>query len=625
MSTAQAVINRLRNHDLQELGSGKYKSNAPWRPGANGHSLAVLIEDDEHGTFHDHGHNDSGSLYTLATRLGIDLPRQDVTNSKKAYRDLAEYAAEKGVPESVFAAAGWKLVTHQERPALQFPTGGGLRYRFIDGDPHQSPFKSEYGYKACWYGLDRAIKLATDTKQPLVICNGEPSTLVAQHHGLAACAITNGEGKHMPADCLMTLSQKWNGEIIIALDCDKQGRLGANLFLQDLQNAGCSVKSVDLLLGNKGDIADLCKLHGADVVQVVSTLPTLYDVQLVLPAAPPPDKPLPTLQTLVDQLVTARKQNERKAEKPLSELLDVIQIEVNKAREFNYGDSNKSLDAVMDEHSAWMLAALNEELTGFTSGLNYLDALMGRLEEGQMYTVLAETGMGKTTLAASITSSLLHQSPGFIVPTEGKPVYWLNKVIAAATQIATDKIRGGRLHINQLAHIENMKQLVKIRQTSFFEGRSPKTDEILLSAGKALSNYGAKWAIVDCLSNVSSKSGESLFDRTSAAADMAQELAHMGFTVFCTSQVGRNLAGAKVRIPTLHDGKGSGRIEENSDVVLALYNHNKLVKSGDVEPDKAFPEGTIHVRCIKHRHNGEAEGQGINLPYIGGVGVYDEE
>ena len=90
-------------------------------------------------------------------------------------------------------AAQWKEASFAGRNALEFPTHGGKRYRFLDGN--KPYYMSEKGYKKCWYGMNaNALKRLSDG-QPLVIANGEISVVAAQHHGLAAVCVTSGEAQ----------------------------------------------------------------------------------------------------------------------------------------------------------------------------------------------------------------------------------------------------------------------------------------------------------------------------------------------------------------------------------------------------------------------------------------------
>jgi hypothetical protein len=217
------------------------------------------------------------ALAALAHKAGLNghHPQTAATTTKPPYTGLDDYAAAHGVPADVFKAVGWAATTHHDRPALVIKTDTGPRWRYLDGqDPkywHQS------GYKRCWYRLAQAVDLTHPTRQPLVICNGEASTIVAQHFGLAAVAIAGGSEKPtIPQTLVNRLKEFYTGPVIVALDCDKAGRDNAPKLAQFLTQAGFTARAVDLALGNEGqDLADFCKLYQHEAA---AKLPTLKDL-----------------------------------------------------------------------------------------------------------------------------------------------------------------------------------------------------------------------------------------------------------------------------------------------------------------------------------------------------------
>ena len=283
LSTAERVLQSLLPFDPREEGNGKYRLNSPFRPGSNSHAFTLVIDDGEHGAYHDFVSDESGSLYELAQRLGIDISRTTVENSKRVYQGLSDYAAAKGVPREAFLQAGWKEVEHKGRRALAFSTLTGTRYRYLDGaTPH---YESRRGYRRCWYGLERAFA-TYNANIPLVLCNGEASTVAAQYHRIPAFCLTGGEAK-IPAALLQELVAKlWlppsETTILIALDCDKTGRQAALAIKQQLSEHGfSSVRAVDLMLSDKGDLADFCNLHREQALPALLSLPSLQEDSIV--------------------------------------------------------------------------------------------------------------------------------------------------------------------------------------------------------------------------------------------------------------------------------------------------------------------------------------------------------
>ena len=297
-TTADKVLAYLRSRpelELQEEGKGQYRLNSPLRPGSNSHGFTLVINDDEHGAFRDYnpkGGPESGSLYELAAQLlpGWKPPRKakPTPATNRPYTALADYAQAHGVAVEVLVAAGWSQTTYKDRPALAIKTQTGTKYRFLDGN---EPRYLKAG-PPCWYGLDRAVQLANG--QPLVFCNGEASTVVAQAHGVAAATTTGGEGSKLNAKdksrLLAELKAAYTGPILVALDCDDTGRDGAIKLTAELQQAGYDAKAVDLALGKGQDLADFCKLHQ---LQAAAELVKLKE--LSAPAAGP--EKVPTITT----------------------------------------------------------------------------------------------------------------------------------------------------------------------------------------------------------------------------------------------------------------------------------------------------------------------------------------
>lgn len=199
------------------------------------------------------------SFIEAVTSLGLQPDNStNGTDSKRGYRDLSDYATQHGLDAEDLIACGWQQVTHQDRPALEFKTIGGVRYRFLDGETPS--YKSEYGFTPSWYQFsDKVIKQAKDTNSPIFLCNGEISVISARFWGVPAICIAGGGEKPIPDDLLKELLSRWDGRVAIAMDCDEAGRKASSKIAEQLGKRGVVV---DLGLDDKQDLADYARLYG---------------------------------------------------------------------------------------------------------------------------------------------------------------------------------------------------------------------------------------------------------------------------------------------------------------------------------------------------------------------------
>ncbi len=268
----------LDNHGLHKSG-GQWRSNNPTKPGSNSNAFSIKVDPDgEHGTFYNHAGDEQGNLWDLAKLLNVDIvgtseKRHRVKDTKRKYTNLKDYAEAHGGQEQWFKDAGWEFSLYSERPCFKYPTATGIRYRFIDNKidddgKRLKTYTSTIGYKACFYGLDKAIAIAKENNHDfIVICNGESSTIVGQHFNIPVFCKTGGENP-LPENLLEQLNDKWTGKIVIALDNDTKGKGTADKLKVQLPNSIIA----DLMQGDHGDLADHCKLHTTDSLNELKRL-----------------------------------------------------------------------------------------------------------------------------------------------------------------------------------------------------------------------------------------------------------------------------------------------------------------------------------------------------------------
>jgi hypothetical protein len=274
------IIDTLQPYRNTKLGANRY--NTPWRVNADGPAdggTLVVEPDPAYGLglkWFDHKDGTAGNGWTLANLLNIQIGGKPAAK-ESPYQSLTDYAHTHGVDVSVFQDAGWVETKHNGYLCFKFPTATGYRYRYADPAAAGAKYKSELGYTPCWYGLERAVKLAGDG--PLIICNGEPSTIAAQHHNVAACCVTGGEKSSFSTEIMSQLQSVWSGPVLIAYDCDVTGRRASKALAGKLRSAGIHAQAIDLRGSDGYDVADFCRLHNGSSASAILSLPTLMETE----------------------------------------------------------------------------------------------------------------------------------------------------------------------------------------------------------------------------------------------------------------------------------------------------------------------------------------------------------
>ena len=627
ISTADKVLQALEAYDVKSTGTNKYCSNSPLRTDSDSHAFNVIIESAEHGAYHDHVSNDAGSLYELAKILGIDPPaggRVVVADTKRGYRDLEDYAQAHGVAGAVFAEAKWEATTQEGRPALKFPTQGGVRYRFLDGD--KPAYKSVTGYKSCWYGLEKAARKAQLAAGAMILCNGEATTVVAQHFGLPACAQTSGE-KKLADDLLTTLVETCKAHGISTLwlcyDCDDTGQRVAREVKAQLLGVGLKSVIVDLGLSDAGDLADFCRLY---TDKAAAELAARAGIEK--PKAEPKPEITPGELALLNQtlggLKTAIGTDERMRDGiEMARLIAVAQAEIDRLNSSYSKPKVKSFADIADENAKRLEAAqANPESVGLTTGLRAVDSMIGVLRPG-LYVFLGATSMGKSTLAVSLTPALVGQKRGLIMSTESATFRWFDKLVARMSGIAADRIENGRLTPEENDRVQSYYAMLGEFECDMLDSGSPTVS--MLRAQLLSKEYG--WVVIDSISKMEAPGMNDIYSTTRAVLNGVQELAQaLEIPIIATSQVGRDVSGRgeKKKQPRLDDAYGGSIIEHNADVVIGVYNHDYYVSKGlEFADEHDYPSGTVTLNLLKHRWSPGSSRYDARVNYTPGVGYFD--
>lgn len=604
MTTGELILAALAAHKLKDEGSGNWRCNSPLRSGSDSHSFVVSIKPDgEHGAYTDHVTGDSGSLYQLAERLGIETPKAQAQETKRAYTSLADYAAAHYAPATAFEAAGWKADTHKERPCLTYTVGGKLRYRYLDGNT--PAYEWEKGGKPAWYGLKRAIQ--TTNSRALILCNGEASTISAQHYGLPACAWAGGEQK-LPEAALAELKAAYTGPILLAYDCDETGQRVAQEVAAQLSTAGYDVRIADLQMTTHGDLADFCGLHTTAAYAELDkrTAAFVPDVQATIAAARQLEQAARAAAT--DPAATLEKQVNQ-----LAGQVERIQALVAPPRVIDFHELADAALTTTANTRRWAQLPIPE-----------LAALVGPLEP-ELYVIYGAPNMGKSWAATTLAAALSRFGTGLMITTETQPQKFFNRMVSYGCRVPLDRKDDGLATVQELADWNKTAAQFKQYDGRILNLSSPTGRQVRAAAQAARKDIGLDWIIVDSATRMRG-SGEGVYERSSSVANALQDMARdLNVPVIITSQVGRDVGNrpAGQHQPRMEDAYGSGVIEQNAGVVLGLYRHDYYVTRGTETPNLSeYPPDTARFILLKHRNRRVPALNWVTVRHEQGCGFY---
>jgi replicative DNA helicase len=214
----------------------------------------------------------------------------------------------------------------------------------------------------------------------------------------------------------------------------------------------------------------------------------------------------------------------------------------------------------------------NQGLAGMSTGIPSLDHATGGIRVGELWTIGALPGKGKTALGIQILlASGDAGTPTYAFSLEMQVLEIGKRFLAAKSSLPAMQIRNPRA-INKERWIELIRSTDAIIECPIYVDDRPslKVQELVASARLYIRRHGVKLIVVDYLRLVDAP-GRDLRERVGYVANALRQLAKSERVgVVLLSQLRRPEGGINAR-PTMLDLKESGDIEAHSHVVLLPY------------------------------------------------------
>ena len=275
------------------------------------------------------------------------------------------------------------------------------------------------------------------------------------------------------------------------------------------------------------------------------------------------------------KIVTLGYQEEQNADDMIDEAeRKMLNVSKNrKASEF------KKIQDVMTkaQENLEILAENKGKITGIPSGFYDLDRLTSGFHENEFIIIAARPAIGKTALALNMATTVAKSSKKAVAVfnLEMGAEQLANRIISSLGQVDGYKLRSGHLEHNDWKRVN--EAISQIADTNLFIDDTPgiSVGEIRAKCRRlASSEMGLSMVIIDYLQLITGNS-KYAGNRQQEVSDISRSLKtlamELNVPIIALAQLSREVEKREDKRPIMSDLRESGSIEQDADIVMALY------------------------------------------------------
>ncbi|MBT3208845.1 MAG: replicative DNA helicase [Bacteroidetes bacterium] len=325
------------------------------------------------------------------------------------------------------------------------------------------------------------------------------------------------------------------------------------------------------------------------------------------------------------ELIRVSSEIQRKAydeNNDILELLNFSESELFKISEGNIKKETQEIKPLVDEAIKRIEEAgkNSKEYSGVPSGFTNIDRITSGWQKSDLIIIAARPSMGKTafilSLARNISVELGHSVAIFSL--EMSAVQLVNRLIVSETELASEKIRNGKLEGFEWEQLE--KKISSLQEASIFIDDTPAISifELRAKCRRLLKQKKkVELIMIDYLQLMTAGIDMNRGNREQEVSIISRSLKalakELDVPIIALSQLNRGVearTGIHKR-PMLSDLRESGAIEQDADMVVFIHRPEYYGLDADKEGNSL--KGVAEIIIAKHR-NGATET--VNLKFL---------
>lgn len=291
----------------------------------------------------------------------------------------------------------------------------------------------------------------------------------------------------------------------------------------------------------------------------------------------------------------------------VDDLIDFSETALFKVAEGNIKKETLPIKPILKEAARQIEEASRREdgLSGIPSGFTALDRITSGWQKTDLIIIAARPAMGKTAFVLSMARNMAveHRKPVAVFSLEMSSVQLVNRLIAAETELGSDKIKNGRLAEWEWEHFN--RKLNVLEEAPMFIDDTPALSvfELRAKCRRLKIQHDIGVVIVDYLQLMTAgtdgrgnrEQEVSLISRSLKA--IAKEL---DIPILALSQLNRSVESREGKRPQLSDLRESGAIEQDADLVLFIHRPEYYGITEDENGNSLL--GVAEIIVAKHRN-----------------------
>ncbi|MCL1865113.1 MAG: replicative DNA helicase [Spirochaetes bacterium] len=268
------------------------------------------------------------------------------------------------------------------------------------------------------------------------------------------------------------------------------------------------------------------------------------------------------------------------------DVMDEVERDIFRVTEQRITSDYKSIEVIINDTMEEIntLYRTKRAVTGIESGFNELDEKLTGFHGSELIIIAARPGMGKTAFALNILNhaAVRHKIPVLFFSLE-MPANQLGlRMLCIEAMVDSQRVRTGYIDQEELKKIFTVSG--KLSQSPIYIDDSPSATimEIRAKARRLAQRVPLGMIIVDYLQLVSSMTKVDRHLQIAEISRLLKQLAReLNIPVIAISQLSRLVESRASQRPTLSDLRESGAIEQDADVVMFIYQEERVKKDSD--------------------------------------------